>query len=186
MLFKVTKNDFFEDNPQAKTNEYFGSCTSREMKYICKVYDPESLLARMPIKERKLRALVEAGFNLEKDGRRPDKNAREMMNGKYEHVQLAIREYQKILPPDENKELAMAVQTQLDEMKAFLKREKKTEGEWRIAIVILKDMPKILKDRNEIFELLGQREILDKDAAGEEPEHLTLSTLDDVNEEQAR
>lgn len=184
MLFKVNKGrDFFEENPEARSIANFTVLTTREMQYICWVYDYQSPFRNLKLEERKLKALLEAGFRMEKDGKRPDKYAREVMNGKIEKIQYAIREFMS-LQKDEDRELADAVTIQLDEIKNFLKTPKETEGEWRIAIQMLEKMPKLLKDRKEIFDILDMREHLNVEVAVLNEEDGPASTLELMNDEE--
>jgi hypothetical protein len=183
MLFKVTNKDFFEDNPSASSINNFIVCSSREMKYICLVYDYQSPYRNLKIEERKLKAVSESGFRMEKDGKRPDKYAREMMNGKIDKVQFAIHEFMS-MQKDEDRELAEAVTAQLEEIKTFLKRPKETEGEWRIAIQMLEKMPKLLKDRKEIFDILDMRDQLGAETTTLSQTDTPTSTLEMVNAEE--
>jgi hypothetical protein len=182
MIFKVSKNDFFEDNPSAKAVEAFVACSSREMKYICLVYDYESPYRKLSISERKLKAVFEADFRIEKEGKRPDKYAREMMNGKVSKVQTAIKAFMA-LQPDKEKELAKAIDTQLDEIQRFLLRPKETEGEWKIAVSLLEKMPKILRDRKEVMDILQIRDELNNETGIEESSE-PLSELEQMNGEE--
>lgn len=184
MLFKVTKGDFFEDNPEAKSNEKFVACTSREMKYVCLVYDYGSPYRNMGLQERKVKALLEGGFKMERDGKRPDKYAREVMNGKWPKVQDAIKEFMG-MQLDEDKELGDSINAQIKEMRDFLKRPKENEQQWNIAIKILEKMPKILKDRKEVFDILEMREQLNEASVSmsEEAEQ-PISELELLNDEE--
>ncbi len=184
MIFKVTKNDFFEDNPSAKAVEAFVVCSSREMKYICLVYDYESPYHKIPMQERKLKAVYESDFRMETGKQnRPDKYAREMMNGKISKVQAAIREFMT-LQPDKEKELAKALDSQLEEIQRFLTRPKETEGEWRIAVQLLEKMPKILRDRKEVLEILQIREELNNEVGSADVTDEPLSELEQMNAEE--
>jgi hypothetical protein len=172
MIFKVSKNDFFEDNPSAKAVEAFVVCSSREMKYICLVYDYESPYRKLPLNERKLKAVYESEFRMETGGKRPDKYAREMMSGKITKVQHAIKAFMA-LQPDKEKELAKALDSQLEEI----------QKEWRIAVQLLEKMPKILKDRKEVLDILQLREELNTDSGMADIEE-PLSELEQFNTEE--
>lgn len=183
MLFKVTKGDFFEDNPETKSNDKFTGCTSREMKYICLVYDYGSPYRNIGLQERKIKALLESDFRMERDGKRPDKYARELMNGKHPKVQDAIREFMG-MQRDEDKELGDAINAQIKEMRDFLSNPKENEQQWNIAIKILEKMPKILKDRKEVFEVLEMREQLNEPTISNEDDQQPQSELELLNDEE--
>lgn len=182
MTYKITDNDIFEDNPVLKSNEKYNTCTSRELKYVFLTFDYDSPYRKLSLPERKLKALIHAKFKMESNGRRPDRMAREVMNGKVERVQIAIKEFLST-QKDEERELANAINQQLEEIRAFLTRKKETEGEWRIAVSLLEKMPKLLKDRKEVMEILDLRDELSKEAdsiTDDEP----LSELEQMNAEE--
>jgi hypothetical protein len=126
--------------------------------------------------------VYESEFRMETGGKRPDKYAREMMSGKITKVQHAIKAFMA-LQPDKEKELAKALDSQLEEIQKFLTRPKETEGEWRIAVQLLEKMPKILKDRKEVLDILQLREELNTDSGMADIEE-PLSELEQFNTEE--
>lgn len=182
MMYKITKGDIFEDNPELRSIEKYAVCSSRDLKYIFLVYDYKSPYRNLPIEQRKLKALLEAGFKMERDGTRPDKNARDVSNGKIDKINEAIKEFLS-QQRDEDQELGNAVDSQISEIRNFLKRPKETEGEWRIAISLIEKLPKILKDRNQIFEILELRDNLEASLLVQEKEEQPVSTLEQYNDE---
>ena len=158
MLFKVVPNQsIFETNPEMEVIEAFMKCTERDMKYICLVYDYKSPLRQMPIIQRKEKAIIDAGYGMEKDMKRPNRRAREITGGKRRVVQEAIKEFLSI-QHDDDKELALAVATQIHQFQVFLKQPDKTAVELEKAIKIIEKLPQIKKNQRELEEVLRLRE----------------------------
>src|SRR5690606_28613191 len=118
MLFSVHSDlatgekDFFELNPGAKAIEEFNKCSSRQMFFVCLVADRDydSPLRTLPERTRREKAVVIAGYP--REGNRPDKNARNLINGKVESVEAAITKYYEI-QFDEDKAMLHAINAQI-------------------------------------------------------------------------
>lgn len=129
MLFKVHSDiaeeddKFFEMNPGALAIEEFNKCTGRQMFFVCLVADRDhdSPLRTLPERARREKAVVIVGYPME--GNRPDKNARNLINGKVEKVEKAIAKYREI-QYDEDKEMLFAVSAQIQEAIAAMAADK--------------------------------------------------------------
>lgn len=131
MLFRVKSElkdavgrEFFDLNPGAEAIEEFNRCTSRQMFFVCLVADrdPDSPLRTQPELKRRTMAASIAGWPLE-DGKRLDKNGRNLVAGKVESVEVAIAKY-KELQYDENEDMLMAVDAQIQEAIYLMKSNK--------------------------------------------------------------
>lgn len=131
MLFRVkselkeaTGREFFELNPGAEAIEEFNKCTSRQMFFVCLVADrdSDSPLRTLPELTRRTKAAEIAGWPLE-DGKRLDKNGRNLVAGKVESVETAIAKYRE-MQYDENEDMLLAVDSQIQEAIYMMKANK--------------------------------------------------------------
>jgi hypothetical protein len=130
MLFKVHSDiakgekDFFDLNEGAKALEEFNMLSSRQMFFVCLVADEDydSPLRTLQERVRREKAVVLAGWPLE-DGVRPDKNGRNLINGKVETVEKAIARYREI-QYDEDRALYNATDAQLKSALDFITMDK--------------------------------------------------------------
>lgn len=120
MLFTVHSDlatgekDFFEMNPGAQAIEEFNKCSSRQMFTVCLIADRDydSPLRTLPERIRREKAVLIAGYP--REGNRPDKNARNIIDGKVKSVESAIQKYQEI-QFDEDKAMLFALNAQIQE-----------------------------------------------------------------------
>lgn len=131
MLFRVksefkdaTGREFFEINQGAEAIEEFNRCTSRQMFFVCLVADRDldSPLRTLPEVTRRTKAAEIAGWPFE-DGKRLDKNGRNLVAGKVESVEAAIVKYREI-QYDENEDMLLAVDSQIQEAIYMMKANK--------------------------------------------------------------
>lgn len=178
MVFKVERDkDFFQSNPSASAFEWFPKCSSREAKWVCLVFDYSTPLRNMPMEQRKEVAAKMAGFLIEKETGRLDKNARNVITGRVEKVNKAVEELMEI-QYDEEQEMLIAYKEQISQALEILKKKNKSEKEWGICDKLNKSLPGLMKAKQELENTLGFRE--DRSAGlDSEP----LSTLDLLHEE---
>lgn len=101
MLFKVEHGkDIFQLNPELKAIEEFERLTARQMTYVALYADYTGPFRKLPKEERKYQAALTAGYNLEKDGKRLDANARNLVAGKVGAVEAGIKKYIEMQPDD--------------------------------------------------------------------------------------
>lgn len=121
MIYKVSKTPLFEDNPGLKSNEVFSECTERELRYIFLLYDIESPYIKMGFEDRKEKAALQAGYRKETGGKRFDKNARHVLDGKSRRVNAAIQEFKSIQrSANTNFAVLAALQAHIDRNIKFL------------------------------------------------------------------
>lgn len=108
------EKDFFEMNPGANAVKEFKDCTSRQMFFVGLVADRDrdSPLRTLSERTRREKATVMAGYPLE--GNRPDKNGRNLINGKVAVVEVAIKKYYEN-QFDEERAMLDAVNAQIQE-----------------------------------------------------------------------
>lgn len=134
MLFKIHSDlkgseiddrKFFEMNPGSKAIEQFNKCTSRQMFFVCLVADrdPDSPLRSLPEIKRRTKAAEVAGWPMDSDGKRLDKNGRNLVNGNVQTVEDAIREY-RAMQYDEQRDMLDATDTQIQEAIYMMKTPK--------------------------------------------------------------
>lgn len=131
MLFKVTSElkeaegrEFFDLNPGSEAIEEFKSRTTRQMFFVCLVADRDydSPLRTLPERVRRTKAAEIVGYPLE-DGKRLDKNGRDVVAGNVESVEIAIAKYRE-LQYDEQKDMFEAVDAQIQEAIYIMKANK--------------------------------------------------------------
>lgn len=178
MLFTVTSKDIFEDNPELKAFEEFSVATSNQLKYVFLVYDYDSPLRQLPIKERKEQAVIRAGYKREKSTYRLDKNARNIINGNVPRVEKAIRAFKEI-QFDEDKDLYDAYCEELNEIKEFLRKKDKKLSERNMSLKYMDKYDVYMEKKKRLQEILEIREVESDDS--DSIEMSSISTLDKVN-----
>lgn len=184
MFYKVTQGEIREDNPSIDAVEEFSKCTSVELKYIMLLYDYETPFRELDWESRKNRAALAAGYNKSKSTGGFVKKAQEVLDGKVEHVQAAAIIFQA-LQKDIDKEALEAYNAQLEQFIAKAKEPKENNRDWDLALKINSALPKMLRERSEISDLLNIRgtEIEEELLDDEQEEVHSLSSLDIYNQE---
>jgi len=127
MIYKlITGQDPFELNPGLRAVDKYSKLTDRQMFFVCLVCDPskDNPVKTLSGKERRERAAILAGYKFESDGKRLDKNGREIVAGNIASVEAAIEEFKKnhYNEREKNKE---ALRKQIAEIRDFLSSDKK-------------------------------------------------------------
>lgn len=113
MLFKVHHDkDFKEINPSHEAIPNLERLTSKQLMFVALVADAESPLRTLPDKKRREEAAKLAGYPLEADNKRLDKNGRNLVDGKVPTVEIGITTY-KDLQYDEQRAMLDAVDAQI-------------------------------------------------------------------------
>lgn len=182
MLFKVTKRDIREDNSNIDAIPEFEVCTSRELKYVFLVYDYDTPLYQLGMEERKMRAAEMAGYHVEGGGKRLDKTGRNLLNGKYPHVEAAVKRFKQIRR-DLDREVLESYDTQLEQFIQKAAEPKTDNRDWDLALKINKELPKLLEQRRALLDLLNLRGEFKEEEENTAEDKLQLSTLDQVNQD---
>lgn len=159
MLFKIDLNkDIFEINPELKAVEEFARLTPRQMTYVVLATDYKTPFRKLPIEQRKYYAALEAGYKLEKDGKRLDNNARNLVNGNTGSVEAAIKKYM-ILQRDEDYETLLSVSNLIAQIRDFNNKPDKTKDELKAAVEMnVSKLDKLIETKKKIEDILDMRE----------------------------
>lgn len=186
MLFKVTEsNDVFKDNPELESIDAFAKCTNRQLKYVFYAYDYKSPLRNMKLEERLEKAARLAGYKNEKDSTRLDKNGRSVISGKVGTVNVAIREF-KELQRDEDREILLAIESQISQIIEEMARRGKTIKEIKDVNSFAPSLIQLAQTKKQLIEILDMRDDMhvvetQDDSIIRDDE---LSTLDILNAEE--
>lgn len=204
MVFKLIHGiDPFELNPGALAIEDFKNLTPQQFTFVCLIADTDydNPLKTLPEQLRREKAVKVAGYGMESDGKRFDKNARNMINGKVETVEKAIITYRDN-QFDEDKAALEAVDKQIEEARKLMRSDKEAiavkmgdpELAFKLANQAIKlgeGIAKLMATKKELKKLIQEKEpvkmnietgtaadldnIPDEDGEGEK-----MSTLDRV------
>jgi len=183
MLFTVKPNkSIFDVNPELNSIREFAVLNSKQMTYVAFASDYQSPFRQLPLKQRKEKAILQAGYRVDSDGKRPDKNARDIIAGKNPKINAAIRKYMDI-QYDEDHENINAYDTQLGEIRAFFKKPGKDPDDLKRAVDMMKVYKDLVKTRKDLLKSLGLRD--DEEFLSEDNDETSkeVSTLDLVNQE---
>lgn len=113
-------------NPGALAIPEFSTLSSNQMFAVTLIADRDydAPLRTLSEKDRREKAVLIAGYKRETDGKRPDKNARNIIDGKVESVEAAIKEYYRI-QYDEEKAILSSLNTQIKEAIDLMQLDKK-------------------------------------------------------------
>lgn len=155
MIFTVTDKDFFKENPWAKGIPEFIKLEDREMKYIALVYDYKSPLVRgkLPLQERKTRAIEIAGFESTPKGR-PSKQETDLIEVRTQEIHEAIKRY-KDLQFDEDLDTLEAYSELIEEFKETMRKKGKEDKEIDRALKIAKEYPGLVELKKSLAEKLS-------------------------------
>jgi hypothetical protein len=180
MLVRVIHGqDIFELNPQLRAIPEFNAIDSpRQMSFVALVADYETPFKHKHGKERREAVAKELGYPLEKDGKRLDKNGREIAHGKIPKVEAAIAKY-KELCFDEDKNMLEAYSRQIQTITSLMSAElsvdeKDLEKSMELAEKsgkLAKLLPEIKRSKNEVEKLIFN-----------EPEKTEVSPSSDIED----
>lgn len=120
------KKDFFEMNPGALAIPEFSVLSSNQMFAVTLIADRDfdSPLRTLSEKDRREKAVLIAGYKREADGKRPDKNARNIIDGKVASVEEALKKYYEI-QYDEEKAMLSSLNAQIKEAIHLMQMDKR-------------------------------------------------------------
>lgn len=153
-LLKITNKAINEDNPWIVDVEQFKPLTDRQLKYIYYGFDYHSPLRSLPLKDRLRQAALMAGYKMEKDGSRPDANARALIEGKIKSVEVAITKYNQ-LQFDEDRETYESVCTLLRQLRELNNKPDKNVNELEKAVKMSKEIDKLTETKRKLEDLLN-------------------------------
>jgi hypothetical protein len=190
MLFKVEKGKLtFDLNPELKAIEAFAGLTDRQMTYVILVSDYKTPFRKLAIEDKKYYSAVEAGYKLEKDGKRLDMNARNLVAGKVGAVEGAIKYYINSLQKDEDYEALRSIGILIAQIVELNAKPEKTIVELEKAVTLtVGKLDKLIETKKRLEEILDMREdpiMTTSLGTPDDPDTVdesTLSTLSKVNQ----
>lgn len=158
MLFKVIKGkDVFEINPELKAVEEFAELTERQMTYVILAFDYKTPFRKLEWQKRKEQAALEAGYKLEKGGKRLDINGRNVVEGKNAGIEKARKRY-NIIQRDEDYETLLGLSKLITDIRDLNAKPQKELQELEKAVKFSKDLPALMKAKKELEDILEMRE----------------------------
>jgi hypothetical protein len=197
MLYKLIQGqDVFELNPGLRAVEAYNKLTSQQMFFVLLVVDPskDNPIKTLSGKERRERAAILAGYKYEADGKRLDKNARNIAYGKIPSVEEAIEEFKRNHYNSHTRSIE-AVKRQITEIQEYLESDKKVPMIANGKIILDKkgeekyvSDPKALKYAIEVGKQLPDLEKALQELESKDPvdkfvgQTMTAADLDDMSE----
>jgi hypothetical protein len=179
MLVKVIHGqDIFEINPQLRGVQEFNALdSSRQMSFVALVADYETPFKHKHGKERREAVAKEVGYPLEKDGKRLDKNGRDLVSGKLPKVEAAIVKYRELCF-DEDKDMREAYSIQIQTITGLMRLEfsiKEEDIEKSLELAekaakLSKQLPEIKRAKNELESLIYNESETPEEAQAKEIE----------------
>ena len=159
MLFKVESGkSTFELNPELKAIDKFADLTDRQMTYVILSTDYKSPFRKLSSDERKYHSAITAGYKLEKDGKRLDVNARNVIAGKDGRIEAAVK-YYKELQKDEDYETLLSISVLIAQIRELNAKPEKNFQELAATVNLNVDkLDKLMATKKRLEELLDQRE----------------------------
>jgi hypothetical protein len=164
MIYKFRyDSNIFEDNPGLLAIKEFAVLEDRQMKYVTLVCDPsyDNPVRTLPEKTRKEKAIIIAGYPLE-DGKRPNKNAREIIAGNKPTIEAAISKFLE-LNHDEKQDTLETTKSLIETNKNYIKEVNNTKEDKKgkdygkdleRANKFQKELPSLIEAQQKIEELL--------------------------------
>jgi hypothetical protein len=163
VIYKIRHNvSIFEDNPGLLAVEKFEKLEDRHMKFVCLVCDPsyDNPVRTLPERERREKAAILVGYPLE-DGKRLNRNGRDLVAGNKATVEAAIEEFRK-LHFDDKQDTLETTRALIETNKQFIKdinaEKDKTRKDYgkdlEKANKFHKELPELIESYQKIEELL--------------------------------
>jgi len=152
----ISGQDIFELNPGLRAVDKFNRLTDNQMKYVCLLMDnsTDNPIRTLEGKKRAEKAAKLAGYAYEADGKRLNKNAREIVDGKVVSIEEAKTAY-KELHYNEDESTHESIVAQIEQIKEFLNKPNKKHKELESSIKLAEKLPAMLKAKKEVEQLLN-------------------------------
>lgn len=161
MYYKIiAEEDIFKLNEGLLAVVEFKRLTDQQMKYVCLICDPsnDNPVRTLQGKNKKEKALLLAGYKLEPDGKRLNKNARDVADGNIASIEQAIAKF-KELHYDKNMDTYQTVSTligkNVDYIKEVDSKSKDYGKELDRANKFAKELPELLEAKQKVQALLN-------------------------------
>lgn len=155
MLFKISKEDFFTDNPEAEVIPQFVEVGDQAMKYICLVYGYNSPYRLLSMEVKRRKALEVAKVYKTPQGR-PSKLEKSLVDPTSKEIIAAIAEYQSI-QFDEDRDTHEAYKEFVSQSKELLRKKDKDPKEMDQALKIHKEFTTLVENEKKLREILEIR-----------------------------
>lgn len=170
-----------EANPGIDAVFAFKELAEKQLLYIFYVYDWNSPYFKAKLEEKKKMASKDAGLSFDKKDGRPTKHTRDIINLKNHKMNTAIIKFNMLQRvTDQDRALLEALQAQIYEIMGKVGTPSDDTEELKKRVALGKALPGLTKQRKEIAEVIGLRDL----AVSSEEEEIEkeLSTLDELNE----
>jgi len=170
-----------ESNPGIDSVPVFTNLTDKQLLYIYYVYDWTAPYFKAKLKEKKMMAARDAGLGFEAKQNRPSKYSRDIINLKNHKVNEGISRFNTLQrATDQDRALLEALQAQIYEIMDKVGTPSSNVDDLKKTVFLSKALPALVKQRKEIAEVVGLRDLA---VSSEEQEiEKELSTLDELNE----
>ena len=171
-----------EANPGIDAVPAFRELTDKQLLYIYFVYDWNGPYFKAKLEDKKKMAAKDAGLSFEKANGRPSKYTRDIVNLKNHKVNGAVIKFNMLQRvTDQDRAILEALQAQIYEIMGMVGSKSDSADDLKKRVVLSKALPDLIKQRKEIAEVVGLRDIA---VSSEEDEiEKELSTLDELNEQ---
>lgn len=185
MLYAIQKNkSIYDSAPGLRLIKEFADLERGEgdkMKFVMLVADYKSPLKQHPEQRRRELAALECGYKvMDKTHATLDFRAREVVAGKDEKVEAAIKKYREIQFNEDRGNMEMITQ-QIENIKEVLKQKTDDVDELQKRTKVLQTLPELVETRIRLAKIAGLKE----EDTGETPagEQRALSLIDKIHEE---
>jgi hypothetical protein len=170
-----------ESNSGIDAVPVFTNLTDKQLLYVYYVYDWSAPYFKAKLEDKKMMAARDSGLGFETKENRPSKYTRDIMNLKNHKVNEGIARFNVLQrATDIDRALLEALQAQIYEIMTKIGTPSNTAEDLKRMIVVSKALPDLIKQRKEIAEVVGLRDLA---VSSEEDEiEKELSTLDELNE----
>ena len=127
MLYKIVQDkNCFDLNPGLLAVPKFAELTDQQMKFVLLLCDPskDNPIKTLTGRDRREQSARLSGYKFESDGKRLDKNGRNLVYGKIASVEAAIEEF-RLLHYNQHQHNKEALKKQITEIREFLESDKK-------------------------------------------------------------
>jgi hypothetical protein len=157
MLFKVDiRKPVRETNPEINAIEEFVDLSDRNLKYIFLVYDYDTPYKQIPIDERKKKVALDVGFKTEKGRDLFDKNARDILNGKIDSIEAAIKKFKSLIF-DQDRETYISVSELIVNISNMIGTPTKNIAELEKKAKMAQQLTSLSQTKKQLAQILGIR-----------------------------
>ena len=186
MIFDVAQPELLRaNNPSIDSIPAFVDLTNRQLTYIFLAFDFNTPLRTINPKDRKQTAAILAGYKMQKDGKRGDKNMRMVVAGEVDPVERGIESFRAI-QGDQDRDTLDAFDHQMEQFRVALRSDpiggtaQQIKADREIRLKIQKELVSLSRLRKDLIRELDIKELSEDQ---EDDNVKKLCTLDRVNQE---